>query len=86
MFSKELFGTRLREIRKKQRETQEGLAAVLGVSHVQISDMEKGKKTTTLEKFALICEHYQGSAYYLLGLSDGPTPINNPKSETQFRG
>ena len=74
MFSKELFGERLREIRKKRRETQDDLAAVLGVTKTQISDMEKGKKTTTLEKFALICEHYQGSAYYLLGLSDDPSP------------
>lgn len=74
MFSKELFGARLREIRKKQRETQEGLAAVLGVSHVQISDMEKGKKTTTLEKFALLCEHYKVSPDYLLGFSDDPNP------------
>ena len=74
MFSKELFGERLRELRKKRRETQDDLAAVLGVTDAQISDMEKGKKTTTLEKFALICEHYQGSAYYLLGLSDDPPP------------
>ena len=74
MFSKELFGERLRELRKKRRETQDDLAAVLNVTDAQISDMEKGKKTTTLEKFALICEHYQGSAYYLLGLSDDPTP------------
>ena len=74
MFSKELFGERLRELRKKRRETQNDLAAVLDVTITQISDMENGKKTTTLEKFALICEHYQGSAYYLLGLSDDPTP------------
>ena len=74
MFSKEIFGERLREIRKKRRETQDGLATILGVTNAQISDMEKGKKTTTLEKFALICEHYKVSADYLLGLSDDPTP------------
>ena len=74
MFSKELFGERLRELRKKRRETQTDLAAVLGVTDAQISDMEKGKKTTTLEKFALICEHYKVSADYLLGFSDDPTP------------
>ena len=74
MFSKELFGQRLREIRKQQRETQDGLAAVLDVSTSQISEMEHGKKTTTLEKFALLCEHYKVSADYLLGLSDDPTP------------
>ena len=74
MFSKELFGERLRELRKKRRETQDDLAAVLGVTNAQISDMEKGKKTTTLEKVALICEHYKVSADYLLGFSDDPTP------------
>ena len=74
MFSKELFGARLRELRKKRRETQTDLAAVLGVTDAQISDMEKGKKTTTLEKFALICEHYKVSADYLLGFSDDPSP------------
>ena len=74
MFSKELFGERLRELRKKRRETQGDLAAVLGVTDAQISEMEHGKKTTVLEKFALICEHYKVSADYLLGLSDEPTP------------
>ena len=32
--------------------------------------METGKRSTTLEKFALICEHYQVSADYLLGFQD----------------
>ena len=74
MFSKELFGQRLKEIRKQRRETQDGLATVLDVTISQISEMEHGKKTTTLEKFALLCEHYKVSADYLLGLSDDPTP------------
>ena len=30
----------------------------------------KGKKTAALEKSALICEHYQVSADYLLGFRD----------------
>lgn len=72
MFSKKLFGQRLRECRKQRRETQDVLAAVLNVTKTQISDMEKGNKTTTLEKFALICEHYKVSADYLLGLRDEP--------------
>ena len=74
MFSKELFGQRLKEIRKKNRETQTDLAAVLGNQKSQISEMEKGKHTTTLERFALLCEHYKVSADYLLGFSDDPTP------------
>ena len=72
MFTKESFGQRLRQLRKDARETQEDLAAILQVTKTQISDMEKGKKTTTMEKFVLICEHYRVSSDYLLGLKDEP--------------
>ena len=72
MFSRELFGQRLLEIRKQNHETQPDLAQLLKVSKSRISEMENGKSTTTIEKFALICEHYKVSANYLLGLSDDP--------------
>ena len=72
MFNKEVFGQRLRELRKKANEKQDDLAESLGITKTQVSDMENGKKTTTLEKFALICEHYQVSADYLLGFQPGP--------------
>ena len=72
MFSKELFGQRLRALRKENKETQDHLAEVLGVRKTQISEMENGNRTTTLEKLALICEHYGISADYLLGLTDDP--------------
>ena len=74
MFSKEVFGQRLLEARKRHKETQEQLAAVLGVGKSQISEMETGKHSTTAEKIVLICEHYQISSDYLLGLSDDPEP------------
>ena len=74
MFSKELFGQRLHEIRKKNHETQEDLAALIDSVKSHISEMEHGKKTTTAEKIALICEHYKVSSDYLLGLSDDPSP------------
>ena len=74
MFSKELFGQRLRELRKQKGETQSDLAAVLGILKTQVSEMENGNSSTTLEKLALICEHYKVSADYLLGLSDDPSP------------
>ena len=74
MFSKEVFGLRLREIRKKKKETQDDLARPLDVGKYHISEMERGNRTTTAEKIALICEHYRISADYLLGLSDNPEP------------
>ena len=72
MFQKDLFAQRLRALRKGAGEKQEDLAEVLGVTATQVSDMEQAKKTTTLEKFVLICEHYRVSADYLLGLRDEP--------------
>ena len=74
MFSKEIFGQRLKEVRKKNRETQDDLALVLDVGKSHVSEMERGNRTTTAEKIALICEHYRISADYLLGLSDDPQP------------
>lgn len=74
MFSKEIFGNRLLELRKANKENQMDLAELLSVGKSQISEMENGKKSTTVEKLALICEHYKVSADYLLGLSDDPAP------------
>ena len=74
MFTKELFGRRLLEVRKQNHETQPDLAKAIGTVKSHISEMENGKMTTTIEKFALICEHYKVSADYLLGLSDNPEP------------
>ncbi len=72
MLNKKEFGLRLRETRKANGEQQQDLADFLEISTAQISDMENGKKTTTLEKLVLICEHYKVSSDYLLGLSDTP--------------
>ena len=74
MFSKELFGQRISELRKKQNETQAALAEQLGVKKNQISEIERGNRTTSAERIALICEHYKVSADYLLGLTDDPEP------------
>lgn len=74
MFSRELFGQRVREARKRCGETQTELGNFLGIQKGQISEIEKGTASTTVERVAMICEHYQVSADYLLGLSDDPRP------------
>lgn len=70
MFKKEEFGQKLKKLRLEHRENQSALAEILGVSVAQVSEIENGNKSTTLEKFALICEHYQVSADYLLGFRE----------------
>lgn len=72
MFSKQMFAQRLIELRKLYHETQSDLGTVLGVKQTAICEMERGRKTTTAEKIAMICQHYHVSADYLLGLSDDP--------------
>lgn len=76
MFRQDLFGKRLWELRTARGEKQPALAELLGLSVPQVSEMERGKKGTTLEKLALICAHYQVSADYLLGLTDDPAPFH----------
>lgn len=70
MFSKELFGQRVQELRKLHNETQKDLGVVIGTKRNNVSDLESGKRTTTSENIAKICKHYHVSADYLLGLSD----------------
>ncbi|MCI9264479.1 MAG: helix-turn-helix transcriptional regulator [Oscillospiraceae bacterium] len=72
MLSKKLFGQRLRQLRMDHQEKQDVLADLLDVSVPQISGIENGYNSTTLEKLVLICEHYKVSSDYLLGLSDTP--------------
>lgn len=74
MFSKELFGLRISELRKSQNETQAVLAEILGVKKNQVSEIERGNRTTSAERIALICQHYGVSSDYLLGLTDDPVP------------
>ncbi len=81
MFSKILFGQRISEQRKRHDETQAVLAELLGVKSNHISGIEGGKRTTSAERIALICEHYKISADYLLGLTDDPEP--KYKAETE---
>jgi len=73
MFTKEIFGDRLKKLRLEHDEKQEDLGEALGLGKAQVSEMERGKKTTTIEKFALICEHYNVSADYMLGRTDDPS-------------
>ncbi len=79
MFSKELFGQRILQLRKQHNETQKDLAELLDVGKGHISEIERGNRTTSAERIALICEHYQVSSDYLLGLVDNPQTRLKPK-------
>ncbi|NCE63343.1 XRE family transcriptional regulator [Pseudoflavonifractor sp. 524-17] len=83
-YSSKLFGARLREQRKKAKETQKKLADFLSVKPNQICEMENGRKGSTFERLFLLCRHYNVSADYLLGLTDDPRP--RAEAEGEERG
>ena len=70
MFSRKVFSERLHLLRKERNELQKDLADLLEVSQSQVTEMERGHRGTSLERLTLLCEHYNVSADYLLGLTD----------------
>ncbi len=68
----EIFSERLKKLRLENDESQAQTGANIGVSKVQISEMESGLKMTTSEKIAHLALHFGVTTDYLLGLSDDP--------------
>ena len=66
-------------LRKCAGENQDTLGAVIGIGKTGVSEMENGRRTTTLEKLAVICQHYNVSADYLLGLTDERRPLREDR-------
>ncbi|WP_308755206.1 helix-turn-helix transcriptional regulator [uncultured Anaerotruncus sp.] len=72
MLDKKTFGQRIRTLRTKRTISQADLAKLLQVSCTQISDMERGQKTTSLERLVLLADYFGVSTDYLLGLTENP--------------
>ena len=75
MLYKEIFAIRVKKLRKAHGEQQKELA------EATISDIENGRKATSFDRLAAICQHYNVSADYLLGLIDEPRTLIPPKKE-----
>lgn len=73
MLDKKIMGQRLFAVREAKGVSRKDLAEFLKVTKTQISDMENGKSGTNLDRFYQLCEFYQVSADYLLGITDDPT-------------
>ena len=73
MLDKKRMGQRLFAVREAKGVSRKDLAEFLKVTKTQISDIENGKSGTNLDRFYQLCEFYQVSADYLLGITDDPT-------------
>lgn len=62
---------RLKAIREDRDESQSEIAKVIGTTQQQIYKYEKGLQEMTISRLKTLCEYYQVSADYILGLPQG---------------
>lgn len=70
--SKELSGSRIKEIRKEKNLTQVKLAKILNTSQSVIAEYESKKNLIGTAFLYTFCSKYKISADYLLGKTDSP--------------
>ena len=66
---------RIREIRIKNNETQQQLADLLETTQQAYLKYEKGINEMPIRRIIKLCEHYNLSADYVLGLTDQPKSL-----------
>jgi len=66
MMNKAILGQRIREQRELQNLKQEKFAEMVGISNVHLSEIERGKKTPSMEAFIRIVNALDTPADYLL--------------------
>lgn len=72
MFSEKVFGERVRQLREAQNLSQKTLGEVIDVSYAQISDIERGRRFTTIQNIAAMADFFNVSIDYLVGRTDNP--------------
>ncbi|ARF68920.1 transcriptional regulator [Paenibacillus larvae subsp. pulvifaciens] len=66
------FSDRLKSLRKQHKVSQFKLAQASGMSERTFRKYESGEIEPTISVLILICNYFDVSADYLLGLSDNP--------------
>lgn len=69
------FHLRLKEIRKNIKVTQKQAALNMGIAENQYQSYELGRSKPSYEIIIKLCQYFNISADYLLGLSNNPTPL-----------
>lgn len=70
MPEKNTFNTRLKELRLQRKLNQEDIASAVGMTKQAISDIERGRRATTMDKVVEIANYFDVPVDYLLGRSD----------------
>ncbi|MCL2775580.1 MAG: helix-turn-helix domain-containing protein [Oscillospiraceae bacterium] len=64
------FSQRIKELRINKKIKQKEIAEYLGMSLFAYQRYEYGEREPNFDKFIKLCDYFQVSADYLLGLSD----------------
>ncbi len=67
------FGEKLKQLRFEKGVTQKQVAEYLEIAPNSVQSLEYGKIRPSYENLIKLCQYFNVSADYLLGLSDDPT-------------
>lgn len=70
MFSRDVFANRVKTLRINKNIKQSELGKIVGLTYTAISDIERGRRTTTIEKLDALADYFEVSADYLMGRTD----------------
>lgn len=65
------YAQRLRGLREDTDKTQTEIAAILGTSQQYYANYESGRRPLPIERLYVLCNFYNVSADYILGLPEG---------------
>lgn len=65
------YAQRIRNLRIDHDKSQAQIAAVLGTSKNQVGKYERGEQEMPIKHLLTICNYYEVSADYVLGLPEG---------------
>ena len=77
----ECFASRLSQLRSERQMSQTQLAARLQITQGLLSHYENGRREPGLAFIVQVCQFFDISADYLLGLSDTPRTLSEPGRE-----
>lgn len=73
MFSKKVFSKRVKMLRISHNLSQAELAKIVGFSYSSaIGDIERGRRTTPIDKIVALADYFEVSVDYLVGRTDNP--------------
>ena len=70
------YQNRLRDVREDRDLTQAEVGKILNKSQQGYNHIETGRAELKIEDLIRLCEFYDLSADYLIGLTDRPHPLN----------